>query len=100
MTLAHALNRQMRRHCSNFKTTPKDLGVWGVRVVHVNQTDEVLALCNTPQASLRSHAKKHSQHDSSKHHQRKRHQHNMTPAKSPKFTLLTLFYGSSKHFKI
>lgn len=58
MTLAHALNREMRRQYSNFKTTPRDLGVWGARVVHVNQTDKVLALCNTPQAALRSYAKK------------------------------------------
>lgn len=58
MTLAHALNRQMRRHYGNFKTTPKDLGVWGVKVAHVSQTDEVPALCDSPQASLRSYAKK------------------------------------------
>lgn len=48
MTLAHALNRQTRRHYSNFKTTPKDLWVWEIRV---NQPDEVLALCCTPEAS-------------------------------------------------
>lgn len=58
MTLTHGLKRQKGRHYSNFKTTPKDLGVWEVKVVHVNQTDEVLALCNTPQASLGSYAKK------------------------------------------
>ena len=58
MTLTRALNRQMRRRYTNCITTPKDLGVWGVRVVHVNQTDEVLALCDTPQASLRFYAKK------------------------------------------
>lgn len=55
--LAHALNRQMRRYYSNFQTTPKDLGVWGVRVVQVNQT-EAPAFCDTPQASLSSYAKK------------------------------------------
>lgn len=46
MPPVHAL-KEMRRHYSNFKTTPRDLGVWEVKVVHVNQT-EVLALCCTP----------------------------------------------------
>ncbi|KAF2982919.1 hypothetical protein EK904_005854 [Melospiza melodia maxima] len=38
--------------------------------------------------------------ETSKRHQRKQHQHNMTAAKSPKFTFPTFYCGSSEHFKI
>jgi len=49
MTLAQALKRQMRRHESNFRTTPRDSGVQGARPGHVNQRDDA------PRVGVRQH---------------------------------------------
>lgn len=96
----YALKRQTCKHYGKFKTAPK---IWGCG--EKSGTGEVnwwKCLCSKiPHKLLRDHTLKIiSQHDSSKRHQRKQHQHNMTTAKSPKFTFPTFSCGSSEHLKL